>query len=295
MVISGCFYTGGCPLKKTGAVIVPVGSARLMPGGPDRNNDCAGLERWLSRVHFEPRPYCGSEVVLIRADFNEHWRSGFPRPKVASATPPTIPAHIKPVSVLGWTTGGVSVLDMSVFRAEPAELAESAESARGGGGGGGGGGHEHWLRPNKAIFQGTIWAWLELAQSGSWAGLGDECWQMLMNLILYQCSWGLCQCSWGLCHCSWDFVIVPGDYMSVFLGAMSVFLGNHTHIIYLCNEHWLRPNKAVFQVLIRAEVHECWHVSVHGHHGSVHYNIIWIIYNAMNTDSAPQVRPDTHP
>ena len=44
-VKNGCFYTGGCPLKKTGAVIVPVGSARLTPGGPDRNNDCAGLER----------------------------------------------------------------------------------------------------------------------------------------------------------------------------------------------------------------------------------------------------------
>ena len=31
-------------------------------------------------------------------------------------------------------------------------------------------------------------------------------------------------------------------------------------------------------------------VSVHGHHGSVHYNIISIIYNAINTDSA-RIRP----
>ena len=28
VILKGCFYTGGCPLKKTGAVIVPVGSAR---------------------------------------------------------------------------------------------------------------------------------------------------------------------------------------------------------------------------------------------------------------------------
>ena len=31
-----------------------------------------------------------------------------------------------------------------------------------------------------------------------------------------------------------------------------------------CQEHWLRPNKAVFQVLIRAKPNECWYVSVSG-------------------------------